>query len=51
MTNADKIRNMTDEQLAHFLKGFSYGKKEVDADKLLRYLRSEHEVQNEERNN
>lgn len=42
MTNADRIRSMTDEQLAYYLHGFSYGDGlGVSADKILRWLKSE----------
>ena len=41
LTNANHIRNMTDEQLAHYLEGFAYGGMKVDANKILKYLKSE----------
>ena len=41
-TNADRIRSMTDEELAYYLHGFSYGDGlGVSADKILEWLKSE----------
>jgi hypothetical protein len=41
MTNADRIRSMTDEQIAYYLEGFAYGGMKVDANKILKWLQSE----------
>lgn len=41
LTNADRIRSMTDEELAEFLSDYAYDSSEPNADEVYSWLKSE----------